>query len=140
MLTQFKNRLLLTSLALAAAGILTCVACAIDVVFPRGSLLAFLGWMVAAAIAIAAIMIGFAWSCEKVDEFGQSHRNKEKDDNDDWPRAVTCVRSGREVVVIDRMSPSAAPAAALRLRIHPMAMWGATPPATFGASRIGPGL
>lgn len=99
MSTRFENRLLVTSLALAAAGLLTCVALLLDVLMPRGSLMAFLGVLFTAGIAIGAVMASFAWTCDKFDD----KRRREYDD-DNEPSAVTAARGGRPAVWFDRRS------------------------------------
>jgi hypothetical protein len=136
---HFKNRLLVTSLALAAAGILTCVACLLDVLFPRGTLLAFLGWMAAAGVAIAAIMISFAWSCEKVDDHNRAPRQKAEHDSNDWPRAVAIAPGGRPAVLFDRVSRPGEPPPMRRLQGFPATLRSAIPPTSFRSSRIGRG-
>ncbi len=135
MLTHFKNRLLLTSLALAAAGILTCVACLLDVYLPRGSLVAFLGWLFTAGVAIVAIMVSFAWTCEKVDDKNRTRQRQAEHYAVDWSRAVTSARGGRAAVLFDRSSRTPTLPDSPRLRIYPMTLRGAAGPSRFDALR-----
>lgn len=104
MVTRFRNRLLATSLALAAAGLLACIAAVLNAFFPRGSLPAFIGWMFTAGLATAAVMVGFAWICEIVDERSRVRQRKPDERPGEW--AVTSARVGRPAVQLDRAARS----------------------------------
>ena len=89
---QLINRLLVTSLALAAAGLLTCVACVLDIILPHATLAGFLGLLCTAAIVIVAIMVSFAWSFEKLENRTEDRLRRTKRDAENPPRAVTSDR------------------------------------------------
>ncbi len=95
MVTHFKNRLLAVSLALASAGILTCLASVLDLFFPRGSLVAFIGWMCTAGIAVVAVTLGFAWTSEKVDEWRSGATGRSRPAGPASCRAPRSAREGR---------------------------------------------
>ena len=126
MARHFVDRLLVTSLALAAAGMLTCVAPLLDVFFPRGSLMAFIGWMFAAGIAIVAIMVCFAWTFEKVDARSVVPQRHQERHADEWPRAVTS--DGRPAVQLDRTPHPATLLVSPQLHYYPLTLCGAIPP------------
>jgi hypothetical protein len=66
MATRFGNRLLTMSLVLAAAGALACIASLLEVLLPHGTVVAFFGWLLAAGLAIAAVMIAFVLTCDNL--------------------------------------------------------------------------
>jgi hypothetical protein len=65
MCPQLKNKVLVVSLALAVAGILTCAGALFDVFMPRGSAMAFLGEMVLLGLVACGLVIAFTWLCDK---------------------------------------------------------------------------
>ena len=139
MVRRFKNHMLPTSLALAAAGILTCVAALLDVFLPRGTFLAFVGWLAATGVAIAAVMISFAWNCEKADERSRLRRRHNENYAGDWPRAVTSARGGRPAVVLDRLSRPASLPKSRPIHNYPVTLRGLISPGICGAFRFGRG-
>jgi hypothetical protein len=60
---------LVAGAALAAGGILTGIAAVYFQVIPRLSLVASLGVTISFCLAIVGTMVGFAWLCEKFDDF-----------------------------------------------------------------------
>ena len=65
MCPQLKNKVLVVSLALAVAGILTCAGALFDVFMPRGSAMTFLGEMVLLGLVACGLVIAFTWLCDK---------------------------------------------------------------------------
>ena len=61
---QARNKMLVVSLSMAAAGILACIAAVYDSFVPKGSLLAFLATMVPLGLLVAGIIVVFVWLCE----------------------------------------------------------------------------
>ncbi len=57
--------MLLVSFALAAVGILTCIAALLDAIVPKGSV-----WALAAVVAvvIALVMVAYVWVCDKCED------------------------------------------------------------------------
>ena len=79
------NKLIGVSSALAAAGVLACAAALGDVFMPRGSLSGFLTNMVLLGLAVAGVVIGYTWVCDKCESYfngrldrllGRSKRNR----------------------------------------------------------------
>jgi len=62
---QAKNKMLVVSLSLAAAGMLACIAAVYDSFVPKGSLLAFLATMLPLGLLVAGIIAVFVWLCER---------------------------------------------------------------------------
>jgi hypothetical protein len=62
---QAKNKMLIVSLSLAAAGILACIGALYDTLVPKGSLLAFLATMLPLGLLVAGIVVVFVWLCER---------------------------------------------------------------------------
>jgi hypothetical protein len=54
---------------MAAAGILACAAALGDVFMPRGSLAGFLTGMVLLGLAVAGVVIGYTWLCDKCESY-----------------------------------------------------------------------
>ena len=67
---------MVVSASLAAAGILVCGAAIIDVHFPKGSALGFAAGVVALAVAVALVLIGFVWACDKCEEYLNGHTDR----------------------------------------------------------------
>jgi hypothetical protein len=65
------NRLLVIALALPAAILIAGMAAILDYVFPRGSLLSFLGAMLPMGLVIAGVIVGFVWACDKCERWLQ---------------------------------------------------------------------
>jgi hypothetical protein len=65
MCPQLKNKVLVVSLALAVAGILTCGGALSDVFMPRGSATAFLVAMTVLFLLVSGLVIAFIWACDK---------------------------------------------------------------------------
>jgi hypothetical protein len=65
---QGWNRIFAVSLCLAAAGGLACLAALYNAFVPRGSVVAFLAATVPLALAIGAVVVGFVWVCEKIED------------------------------------------------------------------------
>jgi hypothetical protein len=59
------NKTFVISIALAAAGLLTCAAGLLDALLPGASYLGSIAWMAAAAILATGIAVGYTWICEK---------------------------------------------------------------------------
>jgi hypothetical protein len=70
------KKALVTSVLLAAAGVLACVAALFDVWVPQGSLLAFVIALPFLALATIGIMVGFIKVCEKGEDLLQSRRDR----------------------------------------------------------------
>ena len=62
---QAKNKMLIVSLSLAAAGILACVGALYDTLVPKGSLVAFFATMLPLGLLVAGIVVVFVWLCER---------------------------------------------------------------------------
>jgi hypothetical protein len=137
MVTHFKNRLLVTSLALAAAGILTCVASLLEAFFPRGSVAAFLGLLFSAGVAIAAIMIAFAWTCEKADERGLARQRQGDGERGAAKRTSDgkIARTSRLAVLFDRPSPRLTLVVSPQLHYYPLTLHGVLPPVDLRSAR-----
>ncbi len=73
---QAKNKMLVVSLSLAAAGVLACVAAVYDSLVPKGSLWAFLATMVPMGLLVAIIIVGFVWLCERWESYSPSRREQ----------------------------------------------------------------
>jgi hypothetical protein len=119
MTTHSDNRLLVTSLALSAAGVLACIACLLETFLPRGSLSARLSLALLAGIAVAAVMLGFAWACERLAE--RKERNVHGTTAHDLagcPRAVTSARGGQRAVLLEWRSRSAELPRSRRFTFH----------------------
>lgn len=61
---RVKNKMLVGSLSLAAAGMLACMAALYDTLVPKGSVVAFLGTMLPLGVLVAGIVATFVWLCE----------------------------------------------------------------------------
>jgi hypothetical protein len=68
---QARNKMLMVSLSMAAAGILACMAAVYDSLVPRGSLVAFLATMFPLALLVAGIVVSFVWLCEHFETSSQ---------------------------------------------------------------------
>jgi hypothetical protein len=81
------KRVLVISIALAAGGVLACVAALFNVLVPKGSLLAFFAALVPLALAIIGVMVGFVNACEKCEDWLHGRRDRlfgvEEDDHDE---------------------------------------------------------
>lgn len=64
-----RNKLISVSFALAAAGVLTCVAALLDVFVPSGSLVGFLARMALLGLAVIVTVIGYAWACDQCESY-----------------------------------------------------------------------
>ncbi len=135
MVAHFKNRLLVTSTALAAAGLLTCAAALLDAFFPQGSLAAFLGWLFTAGVAIIVIMVSFAWTCEKVDRRSRSRQRGPGIESGKLPQAVTRVRDGRLAELVERRSRPVTLVISPRFHYYPLTLRGAMPPVDLKSVR-----
>jgi hypothetical protein len=62
------------SFSLGAAGILTCVAILADSLFPGGSAVAIVSWMVALGGAVAVIVAGYVWLCDTCQDYPMNER------------------------------------------------------------------
>ena len=71
MCRQARNKMLMVSLSMAAAGILACMAAVYDSLVPRGSLVAFLATMFPLALLVAGIVVSFVWLCEHFETSSQ---------------------------------------------------------------------
>jgi hypothetical protein len=69
MSSQFWNKSIAISSALAAAGVLACAAAILEAVMPRGSLVAFLASTALLGLVVAGGAIGYAWVCEKCEGY-----------------------------------------------------------------------
>ncbi len=65
------NRLLVITLALPAAILITGSAAILDYLFPRGSSLSFLEAMLPLGLVIAGVIVGFVWACDKCESWLQ---------------------------------------------------------------------
>jgi hypothetical protein len=139
MVTHFKNRLLAVSLALASAGILTCLASVLELFFPRGSLLAFIGWMCTAGIAVVAVTLGFAWTSEKVDEWRTARQGDRDLRAEESPRAETSARDGRPAALSDCAPRPVALFVSPRLHYYPLTLQRARPLVDLPSARTGRG-
>lgn len=63
------SKLIGVSLALAVAGILTCVGAILDVYIPGRSQLGSLGRVALIAFAVTATVIGYTWVCDKSENY-----------------------------------------------------------------------
>ncbi len=63
------NKLIAASAALAAAGILTCAAALLNALLPKESFAAFLASMALLGLAVTAVVIGYAWTCDKCESY-----------------------------------------------------------------------
>ena len=68
------NRVLITSVVLAAAGVLACVASLFNAWVPKGSLLAFVVALPLLALAIIGVMVGFV-KAEKCEDWLHGRRD-----------------------------------------------------------------
>jgi hypothetical protein len=135
MVALFKNRLLVTSITLAAAGLLTCAAALLDAILPWVSLAAFLGWLFAAGAAIIAIMVSFAWTCEKVDQCSRS-RQRGQDHHAGSPRrAATGAWGSRPGTLVDGPSRRVTLIISPRLHYYPLTPRGAMSPVDLKSVR-----
>lgn len=73
---QMKNKMLVVSLCLAAAGILACIAAVYDSFVPKGSLLAFVATMFPLGLLVAVIIVGFVWLCERFESYSPPRREQ----------------------------------------------------------------
>ncbi len=70
------KRVLAVSMALAAAGVLACVAALYNIWVPKGSLVAFVVSLPLLALAVIAVMVGFVKACEKCEDWLHGRRNR----------------------------------------------------------------
>jgi hypothetical protein len=62
---QARNKMLVVSLSLAAAGMLACIAAVYDSFVPKGSLVAFFATMLPLGLLVAGLVVVFVWLCER---------------------------------------------------------------------------
>jgi hypothetical protein len=67
--THTGEKTLVISLALAAAGILACVAALMDTVMPKGSTLAFFSTLAVLGLVVGAVLVAFTWLCDKCEAY-----------------------------------------------------------------------
>ena len=70
------NKMVAASLSLAAAGVLACVAAVFDCFVPKASVGAFVAAMVPLGMAIAAVVVGFVWLCEKCEGYFKEYTDR----------------------------------------------------------------
>jgi len=63
------NKTIVVSLSLAAAGVITCIAALLESVAPKESVMSFLAVKCALGVVIIAVMVGFAWICDKCEDY-----------------------------------------------------------------------
>jgi hypothetical protein len=63
------RKIVVIGFCLATASILACIAALLDVLVPRWSLSGFVASMVALGAAVALVVIGYAWICEKCEDY-----------------------------------------------------------------------
>jgi hypothetical protein len=97
------KKVLVTSVLLAAAGVLACVAALFDIWVPQGSLLAFVLALPFLAAAVIGIMFGFIKACDTCEDWLQRRRERlfgERAEKDRGGAAIDhSQRSPREGVV-----------------------------------------
>ncbi len=110
----WKNTLAISSI-LAAGGILSCLGALLEIFMPKGSPVAFLGTMILLGLAVAAVLVGFAWVCEKFEGHfdGRPDRlpSRSKLNGNDAvdPRAAMRSRSAESKIVRGTRPPPDAP-------------------------------
>ena len=62
-------KLITISSALAAAGVLACVAALFDAFMPKGSLTAFLAGIALLGLLVTGVLIGYTWACDKCESY-----------------------------------------------------------------------
>ena len=70
------KRVLAVSMALAAAGVLACVAALYNIWVPKGSLAAFVVSLPLLVLAVIAVMVGFIKTCEKCEDWLHGRRDR----------------------------------------------------------------
>ena len=90
------NKMVSASFALAAAGIVACLAALFDNLVPKGSLLAFLVAVIPLGLAIAALLVGFTWLCDRLEDTLHGSKDKSAPVDEVKPTASTD-RSGSRV-------------------------------------------
>jgi hypothetical protein len=69
MCRRLWNKMVLVSVALAAAGTLVCVTALIGTAVPKGSAWGFAAEVVASGVAIALVVAGYVWVCDKCEQY-----------------------------------------------------------------------
>jgi len=69
------NKVIVSSFALGAAGILTCISALLSVLVPTWSVLAFIAVLVPLGVAIVGVLAGFVWLCDKYEEYIDRKKN-----------------------------------------------------------------
>jgi hypothetical protein len=69
MFRRVRNKMLVVSLCLGAAGILACAGALFDGLVAEGSILSFLAATVPLGLAIVGVLMGFAWACETSERY-----------------------------------------------------------------------
>jgi hypothetical protein len=82
------NKMIVVSVSLAAAGMLACVAALVDALAPKGSALGFAAAMVAVGAAIALVVSGYVWVCDRCEDY-LSRRTNRLLDVEEKPRRET---------------------------------------------------
>lgn len=87
MLWRCTNNLIVASIALAAAGILTCTMALLIVFMPQGSVIAQLTTAALLVILVGGAVIGFTWACDKCESY--LHEQVERTFPTHWRRKFT---------------------------------------------------
>jgi hypothetical protein len=124
MKSRFMNKLLATSLALASAGILTCVAALLDALLPRVSTVAFLAWLSLAGLAVLFIVLGFRWVCDKLDNALPTQTQWHVNGAVPKARLVTSARGGHPVAIFDPPAKCSPPTVSRPLQDYPLTLRG----------------
>jgi hypothetical protein len=64
-----RNKMLVVSFSLGAAGILACLGALFDSLVAEGSVFAFLAAIVPLGLAIVGVLVGFAWLCDQCETY-----------------------------------------------------------------------
>ena len=75
MFRRVRNKMLVVSLSLAAAGMLACMGALFDGLVSGGSIMAFLVATVPLGLGIMGVLLGFVWVCDKC----ESHLSRRAD-------------------------------------------------------------
>ena len=118
---QLKDRLFLTSLALAAGGILACLAVMLDTFMPKGSAWAFLAALLPLGLGVVGLVLGFTWVCDKVESRVRGPLERLLGNNDK-PWAVTAIRGEPLPKGLDGHPQYKTPAASFRLGDYPLTL------------------
>jgi hypothetical protein len=71
-----RNKLIVISFSLAAAGMLACIAALYDMFVPKGSVVAFLAAIIPLGAAILVVMAAFTWACDKCEDYLSGHLDR----------------------------------------------------------------